>query len=114
LERGSGEIPVTTLDAFVSESKIEKIDIIKVDIEGSEIAFLEGARQTIADFRPRLMIEVNHGALKRFGKTAADLIGLLGSLRYRLFIATRLGELRILDRLPRFGEEPNVFALPID
>jgi FkbM family methyltransferase len=36
-----------------------RIDIIKLDIEGHEIKFLEGGRETISGHRPVLLIELN-------------------------------------------------------
>ena len=43
------------LDSMTME--LERLSFIKVDIEGHEIAFLEGARQTIARFRPWIQLE---------------------------------------------------------
>lgn len=111
---GPGKIRRTTIDAFIQSQALERVDLIKVDIEGSEIAFLEGAAETIAKFRPRLMIEVNSLTLQRFGKTSAELVGLLGKYRYQLATATTIGGFKPLDRLPVYGEEPNVYAFPID
>ena len=111
---GSQTIQVTTLDAFVQQERLSRVDLIKIDIEGSEVALLEGARETIERFRPVFMIEVNPSALQRFSKTSSDVIELLGKHRYRMSCATRAGTLRPLSRLPVYGEEPNVFAFPIN
>ena len=111
---GSQTIKVTTLDAFVQQERLSNIDLIKIDVEGSEVALLEGARETIERFRPVLMIEVNPSTLQRFSKTSADLIELLGKHRYRMSCATRIGTLKPLSCLPIYGEEPNVFAFPIN
>ena len=53
--------PMTTLDAYVHRSHID-VGLIKVDIEGAEQAFLHGARQTIIEQRPTLMISIYHNA----------------------------------------------------
>jgi FkbM family methyltransferase len=111
---GSRTIEVTTLDAFVQQERLSRVDLIKIDIEGSEVALLEGARETIERFRPVFMIEVNPSALQRFSKTSADLIGLLGKHRYRMSCATPIGTLKPLSHLPVYGQEPNVFAFPIN
>jgi len=52
-------------------------------------------------------------ALQRFGHTAAELIVLIGAFRYRLHYAGRFS-MRLLDKLPKQGEEPNIFVFPID
>ncbi len=49
-------LPVVTLDSIVEELRLDRVDFIKMDIEGSERRALEGARQTLARFRPRMAI----------------------------------------------------------
>lgn len=47
------------IDDFVAGG-IPRIDFIKMDIEGAEVAALEGARATLRQFKPRLAISVYH------------------------------------------------------
>jgi FkbM family methyltransferase len=58
-------VKIDTLDRIWSDSD-GRIDVVKLDIEGNEIQFLEGGRNTIAAHRPVLLIEVNrvHQALR--------------------------------------------------
>lgn len=51
------EIDIHTIDATVGEASV---GLIQLDIEGQELAALEGARQTIARSRPLLVLEA-HG-----------------------------------------------------
>lgn len=53
-------VPVTTIDDFATHQQLEKIDFIKMDIEGFELAALRGAFNSIARFRPRLAISLYH------------------------------------------------------
>ncbi len=53
-------VEATTLDSFVEQRGVERVDLIKLDIEGAELAALEGARQTIRRFKPRLQICLYH------------------------------------------------------
>ncbi|MBI3695811.1 MAG: FkbM family methyltransferase, partial [Acidobacteria bacterium] len=53
-------LPVVTLDEIVEELHLDRVDFIKMDIEGSERRALEGARQTLARFRPRMAISSYH------------------------------------------------------
>jgi FkbM family methyltransferase len=58
---GAGErIPLTTIDKLVAELQLDRVDFIKMDIEGSEKQALEGARQTLVQFKPRLAISCEH------------------------------------------------------
>lgn len=54
------QLPVTTIDKLVEELKLERVDFIKMDIEGSERHALAGARQTLAKYRPRMAIAAYH------------------------------------------------------
>ncbi len=49
-----------TLDEYVQINKIEKVDFIKADIEGSERNLLRGAKDTIQRFSPKLSIRTYH------------------------------------------------------
>jgi FkbM family methyltransferase len=112
-EGGENEVEVTTLDAFCEKERLTKVDLIKVDVEGSEVALLRGAEETIRRFRPILMIEVNPATLQRFGYASRDLIQAIGQHGYRMHYAGRFG-LKLLRRLPVYGEEPNVYAFPLN
>jgi FkbM family methyltransferase len=108
-----GVIRTMKLDEFVAEHGINRLDLLKIDIEGAEVSLLQGAELTLKRLRPVIMIEINPSALRRFGQTAADIVTILGSHRYRLTLTTRWGGLHPLISLPTRGE-PNVFAFPID
>ncbi|MBN8837941.1 MAG: FkbM family methyltransferase [Sphingobacteriia bacterium] len=41
------EIELTTVDDFILENKINKIDLLKIDTEGNELSVLQGAQQAI-------------------------------------------------------------------
>jgi FkbM family methyltransferase len=62
LDRGKKgpTIQLTTIDKLVKELKLTKVSFIKMDIEGSEPNALRGAAATLATFRPRLSISLEH------------------------------------------------------
>jgi FkbM family methyltransferase len=49
-----------SIDDFVAAKGLRKVDYIKMDIEGSEMAALRGARATIQRHKPKLAISVYH------------------------------------------------------
>jgi FkbM family methyltransferase len=49
-----------SIDDFVAKNKIEKINFIKLDIEGAELEALKGAIKTIEKYKPQLAICVYH------------------------------------------------------
>jgi FkbM family methyltransferase len=55
-----GKIPLTTIDHLVAELDLDKVDFIKMDIEGAEPNAIDGAKGTLARFKPRLSVAVYH------------------------------------------------------
>jgi FkbM family methyltransferase len=54
------EVPVLRIDLLVEELGLERVDFIKLDIEGAEREALRGALQVLKKYRPRLMIDSYH------------------------------------------------------
>ena len=61
LNRPAVKMKSTTIDKFVEENNIEKIDYVKMDVEGAERNILEGSIKTIEKFKPSLAIAIYHG-----------------------------------------------------
>lgn len=53
-------VPVRPIDDMVRTLGVERVDFIKMDIEGAEREALKGAARTLAKFRPRLMLDSYH------------------------------------------------------
>ena len=51
------QVQTTTLDEFVAEEKLERVDFLKLDPEGYECAVLEGGLTTLKKFRPNIFCE---------------------------------------------------------
>ncbi len=88
-------IRLETLDRLWPTLDNPRLDGVKVDIEGHEDRFLEGAAGTLAAFRPVILMEVNRNFYRRRGLDFDRLIpGLLPS-GYRVFSSrlTEIGDL---------------------
>jgi FkbM family methyltransferase len=58
---GGGEAAeATTLDALVEAGALERVDFVKLDIEGAELRALMGSQGTIRRFRPRFAVAAYH------------------------------------------------------
>jgi FkbM family methyltransferase len=53
-------VPLITIDALVEELALNRLDFIKMDIEGAETNALRGAASAIRKFRPRMSISAYH------------------------------------------------------
>ncbi|MDP9171847.1 MAG: FkbM family methyltransferase [Acidobacteriota bacterium] len=82
-EGGSVEVETITIDDFVSENGIGRVDLIKMDIEGSEPVALAGARGTLLRSRPDLAISLYHD-IEHFVSIPAWLDGLNAGYRFYL------------------------------
>lgn len=103
------EAPCWTLDQFVEANRIQRVDLVKVDIEGAEHKFLLGARKTIQRFRPIIVIELNPATLSLYGSTVQDVVRELEG--YKLYRASWRG-FGPLKALPKQGQSFNAVALP--
>ena len=54
---GTEEVKVGTLDSYLTREGILPPEIIKIDVEGAELAVLRGGRETIANHTPVLFVE---------------------------------------------------------
>ena len=53
-------MPSVSLDAFCEENKLDRVDFIKMDVEGAEIKALTGARGIIQRFTPKMALSAYH------------------------------------------------------
>lgn len=54
------ELPTIAIDDFVERERLDRVDFIKMDVEGAELAALKGAAGAITAFRPKLAISLYH------------------------------------------------------
>lgn len=84
LDAKNETIRLTTIDQFMKSNQIEKVDLIKLDIEGFEMKALKGGQETLKNYRPKLFIEVDNQLLVEQGSSAKELFNYLISLNYEL------------------------------
>ena len=78
-------VQVVTLDQWVRQQGIRRIDFIKMDVEGAEYRALLGATELLQKCRPLIVAELNSACLARDGRTPEDILGLLRSTGYETF-----------------------------
>lgn len=75
-------IPITTLDIWLDVHPIDRIDLIKIDIEGAELPCLLGAENALRRFRPALIVEIQDSTATTAGYAASDILAFLSGLGY--------------------------------
>jgi FkbM family methyltransferase len=87
---------LTTVDVLVAEEGLERVDFVKLDVDGFEGKVLRGARATLERWHPDVLFEISPTMMKEQGDDAADLLAFLRDLGYRLVDE---------DRRPVAGDE---------
>jgi FkbM family methyltransferase len=78
-----GEIELTTLDHWMEENpQIQRLDVMKIDIEGAELDALKGGEKTIAKFRPLILMEIKQKTIKAAGLTSKYLLNYMNNMGY--------------------------------
>lgn len=82
-------LPCATVDSVVRSSGLDRLDLIKIDVEGWELRVLRGSVHSIERFRPRIIFEFDPHYMTRCGADSADILELFQSLDYELFVLHR-------------------------
>ena len=80
------EVQVERLDDFVEREGIERVDAIKIDVEGAELKVIRGADKTIRRYKPILMVEIQAATLQAAGTTPEELFETIVGYGYNAFV----------------------------
>ena len=95
-----GRFPLVTLDAWAAREGLARLDLLKVDVEGSERAVLAGGSATLERFRPMLLLELNEETFGAAGYSGEKLAGDLRARGYALFLVDSFARVRALEGRP--------------
>lgn len=87
------KVQTISIDKYLQQHPLPKIDFIKMDIEGNEFPALKGMRNTLIQFHPILMIEMDKDIVKSTPYTDSDIILFLQELGYTKYHITPKGKL---------------------
>lgn len=85
-------VEIVTIDEFVADNSIKRVDAIKIDIEGFEMKAILGAQHTLQKFHPIMYIELDDENLKEQGDSAIELIQKLKEFGYTSFLKADTGK----------------------
>lgn len=83
----AGAARVERLDSLIESLALPPPDFIKIDVEGMELDVLNGAQQTLARRRPRLLIEIHGTGPARKAERIRSLAALLSQWDYQMLHA---------------------------
>ena len=77
------EIDLDTLDNQLK--KHDRVDLIKIDVEGGEFGVLKGAQKVIEKFHPVIVFEHGLGASDHYNTSPSDIFDFFMEMDYKLF-----------------------------
>ena len=83
------EVNVTSIDDFVKEQGIKKVNFIKIDAEGAEYYVLLGAANTLAKQRPIINLALHPLALSKFSSSLKEIIDFVKQHNYEVFYKSK-------------------------
>ena len=86
-------------DSLVQKYSLSKIDLIKIDVEGSEMPIFKSFKDVIMQMKPKYILsECNETNMKNYGFKAEELLVLLDSYGYEPNFLSDEGELYNFDK----------------
>jgi FkbM family methyltransferase len=95
-------IRMTTLDRYLDEHPVERLDFIKCDTDGMEEEVFTGGTETLRRFRPAMHFELYQGLATDKAAAGERLLRMLDALGYSFF---REGTLQPIDNLQSVLQE---------
>ncbi|SFM20542.1 FkbM family methyltransferase [Halopseudomonas yangmingensis] len=102
-------VEVNTLDKVAELHDFSRIDLIKIDVEGGELACLQGAMNVLQKFRPMLIVEIQEFSAHQAGWEVNELFDYLRGFGYEFFSIGKKGRLSPLN-LNALADFQNVFC----
>lgn len=103
-----------TLDEYLLKSKLTKVDLIKIDTDGHEFMVLNGAKNCMKQFRPKVIFEVGQYVMKEKNIDFSFYFDYFGKFNYKLIESKSGKELTIKNQnkiIPELGTV-DIIALP--
>lgn len=85
------DVPLTTLDSVIQELSLDRVDVVKIDVEGAEVQVLHGAANILRQYRPVVVMDIDSQ------RTAADYAEVLQQEGYQVQASGR----KDLTAIPR-------------
>lgn len=83
------DVAVTSIDNFVEEKKLTRLDFIKIDVEGAEYDTLQGAANTLKNLRPRCIVAIHPQPVAAKGDTLEDIYDFIVGCNYSIMLGKK-------------------------
>jgi FkbM family methyltransferase len=103
------EVQTESLDNLLEENSIDRVDVIKVDVEGAEELVLRGATRTLITYSPVVIFEFNPGCAARLGLSPGGARDFLQGLGYEFVVLGDCANCKNPAQRPTYF---NIIAIP--
>lgn len=79
------KVSVRRLDDLFSEERINRLDMMKLDVEGAEAHLIAGAHKLLRKLRPVVLFEASETALQNMGSSSTQLLELFRTFGYYVY-----------------------------
>ena len=87
------KVKAVALDSYFEAHPIDKIDFIKIDIEGGEYKALQGMKKILKKYSPKLLIEILDESESNQPKNKENCVEFLKNIGYKRFYISDKGKL---------------------
>jgi hypothetical protein len=102
------QVPTARLDDVIVQEGIDRVDVVKCDVEGAELRVLAGARRVLDELRPMVVLEADDLHQARENATGADVLAAVVAHEYRAY-RYRRGAVEAVDG-PVAAEDDYLFV----
>lgn len=107
--------PMTTLDKYIADNNVGRLDFIKMDTEGAELKVLSGAKQLLRrENPPTWIIELNEETSASFGHSPTEVLDFIASHNdYQFYRVVRgWGQVRKMQSTSDYQNGDNAICIP--
>jgi FkbM family methyltransferase len=111
IPQGHERVVVGRLDDIVERIGLQKVDVIKMDIEGAEFLCLQGAKEILSLFHPIILMELSDRTLRHQGCHSGQIWEFLSHGGYNIYtVGEQTGSMVSAERKSYFESE-NIIAI---
>ena len=83
--RSTSGASAITLDEYCQQHQIERVDWIKIDVDGNEFTVLQGGRNLLAAWQPKIVMELSPYVSYEAGHSFADFVNYVLGFGYKIY-----------------------------